>query len=70
MIWETIVIWIVRYWIGGILTLGFLDIMNWVYAKNKPKDERYENSHRLMIFVLWPLMLLVSLSSIIKKLLK
>jgi len=70
MIWETIVIWIVRYWIGGILTLGFLDIMNWVYAKNKAKDERYENSHRLMIFVLWPLMLLVSVFSIIKKLLK
>lgn len=60
-----ILILMLKYCWGGILTLAFLDTMNWLYAKNKNNNERYENSHRIVVFLFWPIMLLVWLISLV-----
>jgi hypothetical protein len=62
-----IIMWISRYWIGGMITLMFLDAVNWITVMANTGNERYENSHRIMIFLLWPIMLLVFIMSWIKQ---
>ena len=55
---EEILMWLSRYWIGGIITLGFLDTVNWVMSK-ATSNERFTNMERLWMFILWPVMLSV-----------
>jgi len=67
MSWGEIMMWISRYWIGGMITLMFLDTVNWITVKANTGNERYENSHRIVIFLFWPIMLLVFIMSWIKQ---
>jgi hypothetical protein len=53
-----ILTWVSRYWALGLLTLG---IMDWVNGKNAADgvNERFTNKERLMVFGLWPMVILI-----------
>jgi hypothetical protein len=60
-----LIMWLSRYWLGGIITLVFIDWMNHLTAK-KSLNERFNNGERMMVFLLWPLMLSVWIFTFIK----
>ena len=55
---EDILMWVSRYWIGGIITLGTIDGINYLLSKYG-KSERWTNGERIWIFILWPVMAVV-----------
>lgn len=65
MSWDNIVTWILRYWIGGMFTLLFIDGINNILSK-VASHERFNNMDRLYLFLLWPLMLTVWIYTFIK----
>lgn len=50
--------WVSRYWIGGLITLGLIDGINYLLSKHG-NSERWTNSERVWIFILWPIMAVV-----------
>ena len=53
-----VLIWLSRYWIGGLFTLLLIDGVNYLLSKYE-RSERFNNIERVWIFVLWPLTLTV-----------
>ena len=60
-----LITWLSRYWLGGMITLVFIDWMNHLTAK-KSLNERFNNGERIVIFLFWPLMLSVWIFAFIK----
>lgn len=53
-----ILMWVSRYWIGGLITLGTIDVINYLLTKHG-NSERFTNPERIWIFILWPIMAVV-----------